>query len=65
MKQPPLESASGNTFRVILLPQPITPGTPWIEITVGGRTVTYAVPAGLEGGKEQVVNLKLTNSGAS
>ena len=55
MKQPPLESASGNTFRVILLPQPITP-------------VTYAVPAGLtglEGGKEQVVNLKLTNSGAS
>ncbi len=68
MKQPPLESASGNTFRVILLPQPVTPGTPWIEITVGGRTVTYAVPAGLtelEGGKEQVVNLKLTNSGAN
>ena len=68
MKQPPLESASGNTFRVILLPQPITSGTPWIEITVGGRTVTYVVPAGLtglEGGKEQVVNLKLTNSGAS
>ena len=61
----PLKSASGNNFRVLLLPQYVTPGTPWIEITVGGRTVTYAVPAGLtelQGGKEQVVNLKLTNS---
>lgn len=61
----PLKSASGNSFRVLLLPQYVTPGTPWIEITVGGRTVTYAVPAGLtelQGGKEQVVNLKLTNS---
>ena len=64
----PLKSASGNSFRVLLLPQPVTPGTPWIEITVGGQTVTYAVPAGLttlHEGKEQVVNLKLTDSGAS
>lgn len=64
----PLKSASGNSFRVLLLPQSVTPGTPWIEITVGGRTVTYAVPAGLTAlheGKEQVVNLKLTDSGAS
>ena len=68
MKQSPLESASGNTFRVILLPQPITPGTPWIEITVGDRTVTYAVPDELnvlQEGKEQVVNLALTNSGVN
>ncbi|WP_195299578.1 fimbrillin family protein [Bacteroides uniformis] len=60
----PLESA-GNTFRVLLLPQSVTPGTPWIEITVGGKTVTYAIPAGLttlHEGKEQVVNLKLTNA---
>lgn len=64
----PLKSASGNSFRVLLLPQNVTPGTPWIEITVGGQTVTYAVPAGLtvlQEGKEQVVNLALTNSGAS
>ena len=63
----PLKSA-GNTLRVFLLPQNVTSGTPWIEITVGGKTVTYAVPAGLtelQGGKEQVVNLKLTNSGAT
>ena len=61
----PLKSASGNTFRVILLPQPVTPGTPWIEITVGDKTVTYPVPAGLttlHEGKEQVVNLKLTDA---
>lgn len=64
----PLKSASGNSFRVLLPWQDVTPGTPWIEITVGGRTVTYAVPAGLTAlreGKEQVVNLKLTDSGAS
>lgn len=64
----PLKSASGNSFRVLLLPQDVTPGTPWIEITVGGRTVTYAVPDelhALQEGKEQVVNLKLSNSGAS
>ncbi len=64
----PLKSASGNSFRILLLPQYVTPGTPWIEITVGGRTVTYAVPAGLtelQGGKEQVVNLKLSNSGVN
>ena len=63
----PLESA-GNTFRVILLPQNVTPGTPWIEITVGGKTVAYPVPDGLtelQGGKEQVVNLALTNSGVN
>lgn len=61
----PLKSAPGNSFRVLLLPQDVTPGTPWIEITVGGRTVTYPVPAGLEvlrGGEEQVVNLALTNA---
>ena len=65
----PLKSTDGNSFCVLLLPQNVTPGTPWIEITVGGRTVTYPVPEGLtefEGGKEKVVNLKLTNgSGAS
>ena len=65
----PLKSTDGNSFRVLLLPQNVTPGTPWIEITVSGRTVTYPVPEGLtelEGGKEKVVNLKLTNdSGAS
>ena len=64
----PLKSASGNSFRVLLLPQSVTPGTPWIEITVGSRTVIYNVPATLtvlEGGKEQVVNLTLTDSGAS
>ncbi|WP_106827947.1 fimbrillin family protein [Parabacteroides pacaensis] len=64
----PLKSASGNSFRVLLLPQNVTPGTPWIEITASGKTVTYPVPAGLttlHEGKEQVVNLKLTNSGAS
>lgn len=64
----PLKSASGNSFRVLLLPQFVTPGTPWIEVTVGGKTVTYAVPAGLTAlheGEEQVVNLKLTDSGAS
>lgn len=63
----PLESA-GNTFRVLLLRQDVTPGTPWIEVTVGDRTVSYAVPAGLttlQEGTEQVVNLKLTNSGAT
>lgn len=61
----PLKSASGNSFRVLLLPQSVTPGTPWIEITVGGQTVTYAVPDELhvlQEGKEQVVNLKLTNA---
>lgn len=60
----PLKSASGNSFRVLLLPQSVTPGTPWIEITVGGKTVTYAIPDGLttlHEGKEQVVNLALTN----
>ena len=62
----PLKSASGNSFRVLLLPQDVTPGTPWIEITVGGKAVTYPVPAGLTGlneGEEQVVNLALTDSG--
>lgn len=61
----PLKSASGNSFRILLLPQNVTPGTPWIEITVGGRTVTYPVPAGLtvlQEGTEQVVNLTLTNA---
>ena len=41
---------------------------PWIEITVGGKTVTYPAPDGLtelEGGKEQVVNLALSNSAAT
>ena len=64
----PLKSASGNSFRVLLPWQDVTPGTPWIEITVGGKTVIYAVPAGLTAlreGTEQVVNLKLTDSGAS
>lgn len=64
----PLKSASGNSFRVLLLPQSVTPGTPWIEITVGNRTVTYAVPdnlTALREGTEQVVNLKLTDSGAT
>lgn len=64
----PLKSASGNSFRVLLLPQSVTPGTPWIEITVGDRTVTYAVPDELnvlQEGKEQVVNLALTNSGVN
>lgn len=64
----PLKSASGNSFRVLLPWQDVTPGTPWIEVTVGDRTVTYAVPAGLTAlreGTEQVVNLKLTDSGAS
>lgn len=64
----PLKSTDGggNRFRAILFPQPVTAGEPWIEITVGGKTVTYAIPAGLtvlQGGKEQVVNLALTNSG--
>lgn len=63
----PLQSTDGggNRFRAILFPQPVVAGTPWIEITVGDRTVTYAIPATLtelEGGKEQVVNLKLTNA---
>lgn len=64
----PLKSASGNSFRILLLPQSVTPGTPWIEITVGDRTVTYAVPDELnvlQEGKEQVVNLALTNSGVN
>lgn len=64
----PLKSASGNSFRVLLPRQDVTPGTPWIEVTVGDRTVTYAVPAGLttlREGKEQVVNLKLSDSGAT
>lgn len=64
----PLKLGTGNTFHVILLPQDVTPGTPWIEITVAGKTVTYSVPAGLtelQGGMEQVVNLKLTSSGAT
>lgn len=64
----PLKSASGNSFRVLLPWQDVTPGTPWIEVTVGDRTVTYAVPAGLTAlreGTEQVVNLKLSDSGAS
>lgn len=64
----PLKSTDGNSFRVLLLPQNVTPSTPWIEITVGSRTVTYPVPAGLttlNEGEEKVVNLKLTNdSGA-
>lgn len=61
----PLESA-GNTFRVLLLPQQVSPGTPWIEVTVGSKVFTYAVPIGLytlHGGMEQVVNLKLSDSG--
>ena len=60
----PLKSVSGNSFRVLLLPQYPTPGTPWIEVTVGGKTVTYAIPAGLtvlRAGTEQVVNLALTD----
>lgn len=62
----PLKSTDGggNRFHTILFPQPVVAGTPWIEITMGGQTVTYAVPVGqaeLEGGKEQVVNLKLTD----
>lgn len=64
----PLRSASGNSFHTLLLPQQLTSGTPWIEITVGGKTVIYSVPVGLvrlEGGKEQVVNLELTVSPAS
>lgn len=64
----PLKSGTGNTFHVILLPQNVTPGTPWIEITVGGKTVTYSIPDGLtnlQSGMEQVVNLKLTSSGAT
>lgn len=66
----PLKSTDGggNRFHVILFPQPVTAGEPWIEITVGGKTVTYAIPAGLtelQGGKEQVVNLKLSDSGAT
>lgn len=64
----PLESASGNTFRVLLLPQQVSPGTPWIEVTVGSKVFTYAVPIGLyalQGGTEQVVNLKLSDSGNS
>lgn len=64
----PLKSGTGNTFHVLLLPQNVTPGTPWIEITVAGKTVTYSVPDGLtklQDGKEQVVNLKLTSSGAT
>lgn len=64
----PLKSASGNSFRVLLPSQDVTPGTPWIEITVGDRTVTYAVPDELnmlQEGKEQVVNLALTNSGVN
>lgn len=64
-----MKSTDGNSFCVLLLPQNVTPGTPWIEITVGGRTVTYPVPAGLttlNEGEEKVVNLKLTNdSGVS
>lgn len=62
----PLESASGNTFRVLLLPQQVSSGTPWIEVTVGSKVFTYAVPIGLYalyGGMEQVVNLKLSDSG--
>ena len=63
----PLKSTDGggNRFRTILFPQPVVGGEPWIEITVGGKIVTYPVPAGLaelEGGKEQVVNLALTNA---
>jgi len=64
----PLKSASGNSFRVLLLPQYVTPGTPWIKITVGGKVFTYAIPTGLtvlQAGTEQVVNLALTDSGAS
>lgn len=61
----PLKSTDGgNHFHTILFPQPVVAGTPWIEITMGGQIVTYAVPVGqaeLEGGKEQVVNLKLTD----
>lgn len=63
----PLESA-GNTFRVLLLPQQVSPGTPWIEVTVGSKVFTYAVPIGLyalHGGMEQVVNLELSDSGAT
>lgn len=64
----PLKSGTGNTFHVILLPQNVTPGTPWIEITVAGKTVTYSIPDGLTAlldGMGQVVNLKLTSSGAT
>lgn len=64
----PLKSGTGNTFHVILLPQDVTPGTPWIEITVAGKTVTYSIPDGLtalQSGMGQVVNLKLTSSGAT
>lgn len=66
----PLKSTDGggNRFHAILFPQPVTAGESWIEITVGSRTVTYTVPARLtelQGGTEQVVNLKLTDSGAS
>ena len=44
----PLKSTDGggNRFHTILFPQPVVAGTPWIEITMGGQTVTYAVPVG-------------------
>jgi hypothetical protein len=65
----PLKSTDGgNCFRTILFPQSVQGGASWIEITVGGKIVTYPVPVGLtqlEGGKEQVVNLKLAVSPAS
>ena len=45
----PLKSTDGggNQFRTILFPQTVQGGIPWIEITVGGKTVTYPVPVGL------------------
>ena len=63
----PLKSTDGdgNRFRAILFPQPVVSDTPWIEITVSGQIITYAIPDGLtelRGGEEQVVNLALTNS---
>lgn len=35
----PRKSATGNTFYAILLPQPVTAGTPWIEVRVGTKAI--------------------------
>lgn len=64
----PLKSATApGTFYALVPRQFLTAGDDWIEVTAGGKTVNYAVPANilLKCGTQQVVNLTLTSSGGS
>ncbi|WP_455673553.1 fimbrillin family protein [Phocaeicola sp.] len=65
---------TGATTTHILAPQHLATGTPWIQIELGGKLFTYAVPATLDGGtplttlesgKMLTLNLNLTTDDVS